>query len=254
MNSILNRYDNEFIGLLNEIGNRLIYFKKDETMKIKSWIKILSFPYESKEAKQNRNLYAIKLINQMINRKIKSPFNKYPDSYELKPILPIDVKSELTKKFYKEINMKNVANFGYQKQNQFLNSYPKYYNTFQNNINIKPIINNNNDLENKKYLSYNSEFMTNNIVNNNSNDNMKLYWKSINLKSEKNSNNFSNDYDFNLNEEDNGKLYKIIEDLENKLNETDKIIETQTYEINKLTNYLEKIMSQIKSKGEKNSK
>ena len=34
------KYDNEFIGLLNEIGIRLPNFNKQDRLKIKSWISI----------------------------------------------------------------------------------------------------------------------------------------------------------------------------------------------------------------------
>ena len=233
MNSLINRYDNEFIGLLNEIGNRLIYFKKEETSKIKSWIKLLSFPYESIEEKQNRNLYAIKLVNQMINHKIKSPFNKYPNSYELKPILAIDVKAELTKKFYQEINMKNIINYGYQKQIQFLNSY----------------LNNNDDInESNKNLTYKFDSINCNNENNINNSDIDIIRKNNQLREEKNTNDYQNDFDIKLIDKDNEQLYNIIEELENKLSENDKIIETQSFEINKLSNYLEKLINQISLK------
>ena len=132
MNSILNRYDNEFIGFLNEIGIRLIYFNREASLKIRSWIKILSLPYATKEEKQNRNLYAIKLINQMINGKIKYPFNNYANINEFKPLLAIDIKAELTPKFFKEINIEKITNYGYEMQKKYLSSNPQYYNTFQN--------------------------------------------------------------------------------------------------------------------------
>ena len=124
---ILNRYDNEFIGLLNEIGNRIFYFNKEDVMKIKSWIKLLSNLYETKEEKQNRNLYAIKLLNQMINGKLKKPFNNYCIINILKPLLPIDIRKELTEKFFNEINFKNIVNYGYQKQNQFLQTHSEFF-------------------------------------------------------------------------------------------------------------------------------
>ena len=38
------KYDNEFIGLLNEIGIRLQNFCKQDKLKIKSWINILTIP------------------------------------------------------------------------------------------------------------------------------------------------------------------------------------------------------------------
>ena len=228
MNTILNRYDNEYIGLLNEIGNRLIYFTREENLKIRSWIKLLSMPFETKEEKQNRNLYAIKLINQMINRKIKYPFNNYANINQLKPLLAIDIKAELTKKFYKEINLKNIVNFGYQMQNQFLSSHPQYFNSFQNN-NI--------------YRSLDNDYDNNNI---NIND-MRILNRGHNIikeNMEKEINDYSSEYNLDKNEEEKEKIYKIIDDLEKRINEGDKMIEYQNNEINKLINMLDNLNNQ----------
>ena len=71
-----NKYDNEFIGLLNEIGVRLPNFSKHDKLKIKSWINLLTMPFDTNETKKNRNLYGIKLINQIINGKLEEPSTK----------------------------------------------------------------------------------------------------------------------------------------------------------------------------------
>lgn len=111
-----------------------MFFNQEDNLKIRSWIKLLLSPFVTKEEMPNRNLYVIviKLINQMVNGKIKYPFNNYATKNELQLLQPIDIKAELTKKFYKEINLQNILNFGYQMQKQFLLSHPQYYNTFQN--------------------------------------------------------------------------------------------------------------------------
>ena len=119
------KYDNEFIGLLNEIGMRLPNFNKHDNLKIKSWINILTIPCESNESKKNRNLYGIKLINQMINGKLEEPFTKYANGLnDLKWLSPIDVKTELTKKFYEEIDFEKIENYGKIQQKNFLNNHP----------------------------------------------------------------------------------------------------------------------------------
>ena len=46
------KYDNEFIGLLNEIGIRLPNFSKQDRLKIKSWISILTIPCNTNETKK----------------------------------------------------------------------------------------------------------------------------------------------------------------------------------------------------------
>ena len=46
------KYDNEFIGLLNEIGIRLQKFSKCDNLKIKSWINVLMMPCKSNADKK----------------------------------------------------------------------------------------------------------------------------------------------------------------------------------------------------------
>ena len=99
------KYDNEFLGLLNEIGIRLTNFNKHDKLKIKSWINLLTIPCDTNETKRNRNLYAIKLINQMINGKLEEPFTKHANGLsDLKWLSAHNIKAELTKKFYEEID------------------------------------------------------------------------------------------------------------------------------------------------------
>jgi hypothetical protein len=108
------KYDNEFIGLLNEIGIRLQKFDKCDNLKIKSWINILMMPCKSNIDKKNRNLYAILLINQMVNGKLEEPFIKFANNTnDLKQLSPANIKAELTKKFYEEIDFEKIENFGY---------------------------------------------------------------------------------------------------------------------------------------------
>ena len=60
-------------------------------------------PCKSDIDKKNRNLYAILLINQMVNGKLEEPFIKFANSFnDLKQLSPENIKAELTKKFYEE--------------------------------------------------------------------------------------------------------------------------------------------------------
>ena len=153
------KYDNEFIGLLNEIGIRFEKFNKCDVLKIKSWINLLMMPCKSNIDKKNRNLYAILLINQMVNGKLEEPFIKFANSTnDLKQLSPANIKSELTKKFYEEIDFEQIENFGYIKQAQFIQNHPNIadkikekYNT--KNANNKVNINKNNN-NNRKVLDY----------------------------------------------------------------------------------------------------
>ena len=119
------KYDNEFIGLLNEIGIRLPNFSKQDRLKIKSWISILTIPCNTNETKKNRNLYGIKLINQMVQGKLEEPFTKYANGpNDLRWLSPIDVKTELCKKFYEEIDFEKVEEYGINQQKNFLANHP----------------------------------------------------------------------------------------------------------------------------------
>ena len=112
----LDLYDIEFIGLLHEIDLRMDNFSHGDQMKIKSWVKNLMFPTNIIKQKKNRNLYAIKLINNMINERIEEPFTKFCKSPHDLIWLSVEiVKSELSKKFYNEIKIEEVENFGYKK-------------------------------------------------------------------------------------------------------------------------------------------
>ena len=122
----LDLYDIEFIGLLHEIDLRMDNFSHGEQMKIKSWVKNLMFPTNVIKQKKNRNLYAIKLINNMINERIEEPFTKFCKSPHDLIWLSVEiVKSELSKKFYDEIKIEEVENFGYKKNEENVGSYNK---------------------------------------------------------------------------------------------------------------------------------
>ncbi len=241
MNLFINRYDIEFIGLLNEISNRLVYFKKEDHLKIKSWINILSGPYQTEKEKQNRNLYAIKLLNQMVNGKLKIPFINYCKTNKLKQLLPIDIKGELTQKFLTEINFKELVNYAYQKQKKFLELHPE--------------LNKNNNNKNNNFLRYtdksnsifivdkedlNNKFDESFSFTNISNiDKNRVTQKNENFKPESDLNDkISEELNMDYNDEDNYRLFQLIEELEYQINENDKIIEYQNNEINKLINIL----------------
>ena len=219
-----------------------MFFNQEDNLKIRSWIKLLLSPFVTKEEMPNRNLYVIviKLINQMVNGKIKYPFNNYATKNELQLLQPIDIKAELTKKFYKEINLQNILNFGYQMQKQFLLSHPQYYNTFQNR----------NSLIRYSNLSSISTITDNFDKSTNNGNDIYLMRKNNIIKSEQKEENEINDLsisnsEIELNDEEIGKFYSIIEYLEKRINEDDLIIEHQTNEINKLTNILDVITNQI---------
>ena len=239
------KYDNEFIGLLNEIGIRMPNFSKQDKLKIKSWINLLTVPCDSNETKKNRNLYAIKLINQMINGRLEEPFIKHANGLnDLKWLSPIDIKAELTKKFYDEIDFERIENYGLQQQKNFLNNHPdiankiKIQNNERNNMTEYNVVsNNNNNLYNNEYNDENNlnerPFYTDN--NYYGGDNRQ---KQLNMINNKNkdfkviNNKINNSKIYN----DKIKLINIIRDLEQKVIERDEIIEFQNKQIEQIKN------------------
>jgi len=242
------KYDNEFIGLLNEIGIRLPNFNKQDRLKIKSWISLLTIPCNTNETKKNRNLYGIKLINQMVNGKLEEPFTKYANGpNDLRWLSPIDIKAELSKKFFEEIDFEKIEQYGMIQQKNFLANHPdiadKIRNSQTNNNNINPDFNlryqDNLNNNNMNYINTNSD---NNIMNNNYNENYEeqnisnenQYYPEIN--NNYNVNNYISKINNNKNYNDKIKLVNIIRDLEQKVIERDEIIEYQNKQIAQIQN------------------
>lgn len=211
------KYDIEFIGLLNEIGSRLVNFNKHDKLKIKSWINLLTFPCDTNETKKNRNLYGIKLINQMINGKLEEPFNKYAnDINDLKWLSPIDIKAELTKKFFDEIDFRKIEQFGERQQKLFIENHPEIQQKIINKQSGKKIEFGNYEEEDGNNTNFGRNMTGEYMNNSNNNDN-------VFVGSEK------------------AKLINIIRDLEQKVIERDEIIELQSKQIEdikKQINYL----------------
>ena len=241
------KYDNEFIGLLNEIGIRLPNFNKQDRLKIKSWISLLTIPCNTNETKKNRNLYGIKLINQMVNGKLEEPFTKYANGpNDLRWLSPIDIKAELSKKFFEEIDFEKIEQYGMSQQKNFLANHPDIADKIRNsqtNNNINPDFNlrsqDNLNNNNMNYINTNSD---NNIMNNNYNENYEeqnisnenQYYPEIN--NNYNVNNYISKINNNKNYNDKIKLVNIIRDLEQKVIERDEIIEYQNKQIAQIQN------------------
>ena len=241
------KYDNEFIGLLNEIGIRLPNFNKQDKLKIKSWISLLTIPCNTNETKKNRNLYGIKLINQMINGRLEEPFTKYANGpNDLKWLSPIDIKAELSKKFLEEIDFEKIENYGINQQKNFLINHPdiaekikNVQNTKKNELNQNsPNKFDNNNINNietnfennimNEDNNYIENYDENNIINEN-----QFYPEENNYN---NMNNYINKINNSKNYNDKIKLVNIIRDLEQKVIERDEIIEYQNKQITQIKN------------------
>ena len=237
------KYDNEFIGLLNEIGIRLQKFNKCDNLKIKSWINLLMMPCKSNMDKKNRNLYAILLINQMVNGRLEDPFIKFANSTnDLKQLSPANIKSELTRKFYEEIDFEKIENFGYSKQKQFIQNHPSIAEQIKEKSenNKKSEKNSDKIHKNKNVVDYSR---INNIINYNVVDTEFKSKKAFFTKPFRAFN--EDDYD-KLVELDNNTLCNIIKDLEDKINERDNVIEQQNEKLDELKKLMNKYEKNLK--------
>ena len=116
-------YHAEFVKLMVEVQNLIDDFCKSDKLKINSWAKKLCIPTINIEFKKNRNLYAIKLLDNVCNGKLEEPFTKFAKDKEIKLLDPILVKTQLTKKFLNYIkqleeneniyNNPNINNYNY---------------------------------------------------------------------------------------------------------------------------------------------
>ena len=123
-------------------------------MKIQSWIKYFMLPVETLKGKKNRNLYAIKLINNLINGRIEEPFTKFAKSpNDMKWLSFQIIKSELSKKFYDEINCDKVEQEGYEQykklneENKNNEDIEDSENQLRNNLDHFDVNNNINELD-----------------------------------------------------------------------------------------------------------
>lgn len=146
----INKYDIEFLGFLQEISERTENYPKGQKLIIDSWLKKLIQPSNSKECKRNRNLYAIKLIDNIINNRLEEPFTHFPgDSKDLQWLSVTKVKSELSKKFFNEISIDRIEEKGWKQ-------YEKSKNRNYNNNNCDDY--NENELKEKEDNDFNSKY------------------------------------------------------------------------------------------------
>ena len=151
-------YDAEFVHLMIEIENLLENFSKSDKLKINSWAKVLCVPTMNVEFKKNRNLYAIKLLDNVFNGKLEEPFTKFVKDKELKLFDPILVKTQLSRTFLNYIkkleedeniyNNPNTINYNYLDKKSKLG--------IKNNKKKKLI--NENDKKGEKYTSKRDNF------------------------------------------------------------------------------------------------
>lgn len=82
-----------------------VKLQKHEKIRIEQWSRKLCQVTKNTQWKRNRNLYAMWLLDMILNKKLEKPFTKVPDqSNELEMLQVTEVKAKLTTK------VKNVLN------------------------------------------------------------------------------------------------------------------------------------------------
>ena len=271
----LDKYDKEFVNLMLEINSRLENFSKLDKIKINSWIKSLCLPTNNLPWKKNRNLYALKLLDNILNFKLEKPFTKFAELSENLPMLDsILVKSQLSNKIkmimnnihpdiqiqnFIETNMGNNINYE-QNPNldlDILNKNRPIYrmktptaNEIKKRYNFNDINNNNKDNKIKKgNIRYN-----NMGINNINNYNTNSFYKGDQLL---NKNYF--DFDKKINNEpgyfkktkpnfesQKSQLKSTIEELENEISIKNELINQQDLDIQQLKNKVMQLEKRVK--------
>ena len=270
----LDKYDKEFVNLMLEINSRLENFSKLDKIKINSWIKSLCLPTNNLPWKKNRNLYALKLLDNILNFKLEKPFTKFAELSENLPMLDsILVKSQLSNKIkmimnnihpdiqiqnFIEANMGNNINYE-QNPNldlDILNKNRPIYrmktptaNEIKKRYNFNDINNNKDNRIKKGNIRYN-----NMGINNINNYNTNSFYKGDQLL---NKNYF--DFDKKLNNEpgyfkktkpnfesQKSQLKSTIEELENEISIKNELINQQDLDIQQLKNKVMQLEKRLK--------
>lgn len=270
----LDKYDKEFVNLMLEINSRIENFSKLDKIKINSWIKSLCLPTNNLPWKKNRNLYALKLLDNILNFKLEKPFTKFAELSENLPMLDsILVKSQLSNKIkmimnniHPDIQIKNFieANMGNNinyEQNpnldlDILNKNRPIYrmktptaNEIKKRYNFNDINNNKDNRIKKGNIRYN-----NMGINNINNYNTNSFYKGDQLL---NKNYF--DFDKKINNEpgyfkktkpnfesQKSQLKSTIEELENEISIKNELINQQDLDIQQLKNKVMQLEKRVK--------
>ena len=270
----LDKYDKEFVNLMLEINNNIDDFSKLDKLKINSWIKSLCLPTNNLPWKKNRNLYALKLLDNILNFKLEKPFTKFAELSENLPMLDsILVKSQLSNKIkmimnnihpdiqiqnFIEANMGNNLNYE-QNPNldlDILNKNRPIYrmktptaNEIKKRYNFNDINNNKDNRIKKGNICYN-----NMGINNINNYNTNSFYKGDQLLNK----NYFN-FDKKLNNEpgyfkktkpnfesQKRQLKSTIEELENEYKIKNELINQQDLDIQQLKNKITQLEKRIK--------
>ena len=149
-------------------------------VRINSWVKQLSQITSVQEWKKNRNLYAILLLNMVINQQFVEPFDKLPKGEDIPILSQLYVNSLLTPKFWKKVknkidinsyNLKIISNEKHENYKINMESKNKNYITNLQNNNEST---SNYNISNKNESTSLFENNENKILPNFNFENMKL--------------------------------------------------------------------------------
>jgi len=232
MNFEIDKYDKEFVNLMLEIERRTQNYPKQLKLRINSWARVLCLPTNNLPFKKNRNLYAIILLDNIVNNKLEEPFNKMADESKDLPVLnPTLIKSQISQKFLNEItfenseeNIKNFVNFlsehlnlddDDENENDDENYYSDNYNNNYYNDKFKNKYYQQNNFYNKNPKTqqnfYKNKYKLNNIKNNFYPQNDDYYYDDNDYYNNYN-NNYNNNY-YNNNIKKNINKYKNSNEL-----------------------------------------
>ena len=102
-----NELDNKFVVIMLEIEKRYQSSKsqvaagltKHEKIRIEQWSRKLCQVTNNKEWKRNRNLYAMWLLDMVLNKHLDKPFSKVPpEGNHLDTLQPAEIRAKLSSK------------------------------------------------------------------------------------------------------------------------------------------------------------
>lgn len=174
------KYNKEFINCLIEIKKLLVNFQKSDRLKINSWVKALCLPTNNISWKRNRNLYILKLLDNMMRGRLEEPFTKFTKDDEKLPLMdPILVRSQLKSQLIECMRRGNfnipLNNVEIKNNNQSKGKEPENKENIDKNNNSNEKINIDNENNNKNNKIISKEITNNNMNNNIFNNNIRYF-------------------------------------------------------------------------------
>ena len=205
----MEKYDYEFFNILIEIQKYSQNFSKTDKLKINSWIKSLTIPANNISWKKNRNLYSIKLLDNILNKRLEKPFTKFAeDSEKLEKLDPILIKSQLSQKI-------------------------NYINLYHSNEEIENFINSNFFIENPILYDTNNKLKPKNIKKSNSFSKIRINNKNNNIPCYYDPNYNDEEIINNENNEENTQFNNFENNEIHQGNKSDQLLQKDYFRFNK---------------------